>query len=569
MTKRCYITTPIYYANGAPHIGTAYTSLIADIYARTKRVLWYQVKFTTWTDENGQKMKQSAADQGKEVMEYLDEIAKIQQSTWDELKISYTDFIRTTHPTHHAFVQEILQDALKKWHVYQGEYEGLYCLGCEGFKKESDLIDHEWEKVCPDHLKAPNSIKEKNWFFKLSEFEDLLKKFYDHHEGFAKPWFRFNEIKSFVEQWLEDFSISREWWEFGIPLPKDFNDDWSVVYIRFDALYNYLTTCLHPQDFTRNWQSISGEENDMIFWDNKTNPEDSEVIHMIGKDISRFHAIYRPAMLMSSDYMAPTTEVINGFFTVDGQKMSKSLGNKIDPLELLAEHGRDALVYYLFSDIKIGNDGDFSRDRFEVAKENVLKKGWGNLVSRVSKLCKKYKINDVSVSDSALKRLLDKEFALETWYWESLKFDWASQLLQNFINLKQWNWSIYEWMNLYIWNLDYMWYIRQRFSKIQLCNQYMQQQEPWVKIKNPATEQIAKEDLQLMLWMIKNLALVSSPFLVDWFSKIQSIIAINNPDRTAFQTFENESDSEWIAKKFQTLLELTEFEVEFGEGYVY
>jgi methionyl-tRNA synthetase len=143
-----------------------------------------------------------------------------------------------------------------------------------------------------------------------------------------------------------------------------------VVYIRFDALYNYLTCCLHPQDFTNNLQSVSGENNDMCFWN------DAEVIHTIGKDISRFHAIYRPAMLMSSEHKIPNTEIINGFFTVDGQKMSKSLGNKIDPLELLEEHGRDALVYYLFSDIKIGSDGDFSRERFEVAKENVLKKGW-------------------------------------------------------------------------------------------------------------------------------------------------------------------------------------------------
>ena len=359
MTKRCYITTPIYYANGEPHIGTAYTSLIADILARTKRMLGYQVKFATWTDENGQKMKQTAIEHNQEVMEFLDGIAKIHQDTRDAMNISYTDFIRTTHPTHHAFVTNILEDALSKWHVYQGEYEWLYCVGCEGFKKSSDLIEHQWKKVCPDHLKEPDSIKEKNRFFKLKEFQESLEEFYKHHPDFSIPGFRYNEIKSFVDQGLEDFSISREGSDFGIPLPDNFQDPWSVVYIRFDALYNYLTVCQYPQDFTKNWQSVSWEENDMVFRHNEAHPEMSEVIHTLGKDISRFHAIYRPAMLMSSEYKIPNTEIINWFFTVDGQKMSKSLGNKIDPLDLVNEHGRDALVYYLFSDIKIGNDGDF------------------------------------------------------------------------------------------------------------------------------------------------------------------------------------------------------------------
>lgn len=546
MTKRCYITTPIYYANGGPHIGTTYTTLIADVLARSKRILWYQVKFTTGTDENGQKMKQTAESEGKQVMEYLDEIEVLFRNAWEELQISYTDYIRTTHPTHHAFVQTILEEALAKDHVYQWEYEGMYCLWCESFKKDSDLIEHEWNMVCPDHLTAPDVIKEKNRFFRLSNFEEKLKEFYKKHEKFAQPWFRYNEVTSFVEQWLEDFSISREGSDFGIRLPDNFQDPNSVVYIWFDALYNYLTTCLYPWDFTKNWQSISGEKDDMTFW------HDAEVIHTIGKDISRFHAVYRPAMLMSSEYKIPDTEIINGFFTVDGQKMSKSLGNKIDPLELIAEHGRDALVYYLFSDIKIGNDGDFSRDRFSSTKENVLLKWWGNLVSRVSKLCGKYEIWSASTSWLArLRGLAEKEWG------ESNRLRWLFSAFDPDV------------IEEYLKSADYMTYLRDRFQLVQLGNQYMQQSEPWVKIKDPITEQEAREDLQTLLRLMKNLALLSSPFLIEWFEKIQQIINIQHPDWQSFQTFENEEDAEWTAKKFQSLFELEQFDVEFGEGHVY
>jgi methionyl-tRNA synthetase len=337
-------------------------------------MIGYEVKFATGTDENGQKMKQSAEKVGKELMPYLDEIAAQHKDTWDALKISYTDFIRTTESRHHTFVQQMLQTTYDAGDIYQGEYEGMYCVGCEGFKKASDLIEHEGKKVCSDHLKEPDHIKEKNWFFKLSAYQQKLEQFYTEHPEFCQPDYRFNEIKSFVAQGLEDFSISREGSDFGVQLP--FDQD-SVTYIWFDALYNYLTVC---------------QEGDEAFWTN------GEVVHVIGKDIGRFHAIFRPCMLKSSGNLPKLEtrkEIINGYFTVDGQKMSKSIGNVIHPLELVEEHGRDALVYYLFSDIKIGNDGDFSRERFTSTKENVLKKGWGNLVARVCKMAQKNNITEL------------------------------------------------------------------------------------------------------------------------------------------------------------------------------
>lgn len=329
MTKRIYLTTPIYYANGAPHIGHAYTSLIGDVVARAKRMLGYDVKYATGTDENGQKMVQVAQAVGKEVKVFLDEVAAEHRRTWDEMRITYTDFIRTTEPRHHEFVQKMLQKTFDQGDIYQGEYEGLYCIGCEGFKKPADLIEREGKMVCPDHLTPPQVLKEKNRFFKLASYQDRLQEFYKNNPTFSIPQFRFNEILSFVEQGLEDFSISREGSTFGVPLPFD---DKAVTYIWFDALYNYLTVC---------------QGGDEAYWN------EGEVIHLIGKDIGRFHAVFRPAMLLSSGWKLPDQILIHGYFTIDGQKMSKSLGNVIEPLQMVTEHGRDALVYYLFSDIKI------------------------------------------------------------------------------------------------------------------------------------------------------------------------------------------------------------------------
>ncbi len=210
MTKRIYLTTPIYYANGAPHIGHAYTSLIGDVVARAKRMLGYDVKYATGTDENGQKMVQVAQAVGKEVKVFLDEVAAEHRRTWDEMRITYTDFIRTTEPRHHTFVQEMLQKTFDQGDIYQGEYEGLYCIGCEGFKKPADLIEREGKMVCPDHLTPPQVLKEKNRFFKLASYQDRLQEFYKKNPAFCIPQFRFNEILSFVDQGLEDFSISRE-----------------------------------------------------------------------------------------------------------------------------------------------------------------------------------------------------------------------------------------------------------------------------------------------------------------------------------------------------------------------
>ena len=371
--KYFYITTPIYYANAKIHFWNLYTSIIADVYARWKRLLWYDVIFSTGTDENGQKMVQVAEKEWKDVMSFLNEIVDQDKEVMSKCDISYSDFIRTTENRHHKFVKKILEKTHKAWDIYQWEYEGLYCVWCEWFKKDTDLIEYEGQKVCPDHLKAPETIKEKNWFFKLSKYEKKLKDFFKENKNFIQPQYRYNEILSFIEWWLEDFSISRQNSNFWISLPFD-ND--SVTYIWYDALLNYLTVVVDHYN----------ETGDPIF-----KPHAEYMVHTLGKDISRFHAIYRPAMLMAAwlEKYIPKQEFVWGFFTVDWQKMSKSLGNTLYAEDLVHEYDRDAMVFYLLYDIPQGADGDFSIERLKNVYESMLMWWRWNLVSRVTKLAAK------------------------------------------------------------------------------------------------------------------------------------------------------------------------------------
>ncbi len=525
MTKRIYLTTPIYYANAAPHIGNAYTSLIGDVMARAKRMLGYEVKFATGTDENGQKMVQTAAAQGKDVKLFLDEIAAEHKRTWDVLRVSYTDFIRTTEPRHHEFVQKMLQKTFDAGDIYQGEYEWLYCVGCEAFKKPADLIERDGKMVCPDHLTVPQTLKEKNRFFKLASFQDRLQKFYDEHTDFCIPQFRYNEILSFVAQGLEDFSISREWSTFGVPLPFD---DTAVTYIWFDALYNYLTVCQGGDEAFRN---------------------EGEVIHLIGKDIGRFHAIFWPAMLMSSGWKLPDQIVINGYFTIDGQKMSKTLWNIIMPLELIEEHGRDPLVYYLFSDNKIWNDGDFSWERFISTKEQTLKKWWGNLVVRATTLCRKYDITTVSMEGDA-KESHQALLALSTAQWIQ-----ENGLRKLFVD----GWTP-DYLETYLKTFDLVSYLRDWFQLVQLGNKRVDQTKPREIAKTDLDQ--AKRDLQALVRLIKGTAIISAPFLLDGFARFKELVNVQHPAWGNYTTNQTTNETE-------ELFNLTDFDVQYSEGYLY
>ncbi|MDP2091289.1 MAG: methionine--tRNA ligase [Candidatus Gracilibacteria bacterium] len=390
MKDTFFITTPIYYTNGVPHIGHAYSSIIADTIARHQKISGKQIKFSTGVDENSQKAVDAAEALGMETMPYLDMMADKHKAVWDGLNIKYTDFIRTTEQRHHNFVREVLQKSFDKGDIYEGEYEGMYCVGCEGFKKDEDLVylnkttnstfpidkkvveSDNIIKVCPDHLKTPDKIKEKNYFFKLSKYQEFLEEYYDENDEFVVPNERYNEVKAFVKRGLDDFSISRETNKFGIKLPFD---ETQVTYVWYDALFNYLTVCDRPHTNPLLSKQGRQDQNDMKFW-----PAD---LHVVAKDIIRFHAIYWPAMLKSAGYDLPKQILTTGYYTVEGQKISKTLGNAIDPVEFCKKYSKDLLTLYLLSSINIGQDGDFDLKQAILIYNAKLANNFGNLVNRV------------------------------------------------------------------------------------------------------------------------------------------------------------------------------------------
>lgn len=356
-----YINTPIYYVNDKPHIGHAYATIVADVLARLARARGAEVVFVTGTDENSQKTVDAAVKSGEEVTAYTDRLAIAWQDAWERLHISNTDFIRTTQKRHIETVYEVWKRVEAQGDIYKGSYEGLYCTGCEEFKRPGDLV----EGLCPLHKKAPETIREENYFFRLSKYQSQLLELYKNNPQFVVPAHRFPEIVSFVEAGLEDISISREGKTWGIPVP---GDSGHAIYVWFDALINYISVvgidawAKHPTD-----------------------------VNVMGKDILRFHAVIWPAMLLSAGLPIPKQMVTTGFFTIDGQKISKSLGNTIDPLELSATYGNDALRYFLLREIVLGDDGDFSRDKFVARYNGDLANGLGNFAARVLALAAKQK----------------------------------------------------------------------------------------------------------------------------------------------------------------------------------
>lgn len=486
--KKFFITTPIYYASGRPHIGNAYTSFIADMIARAKRLAWYDVKFATWLDENGQKMLEKAKSEWMEVMEFLDSIDSLSRQVRQDCQISYTDFIRTTELRHHEFVQNVMTNIYKKWKdFYKWNYNWLYCTGCEAFKKESDLIEKDWKKVCPDHLSEPTKISEENRFFSLSKYQDFIEQLYKSNPKFVVPDSRFNAIKAFVSEWLEDFSISRQNNNFWVKIPFD---EESVVYIRFDALLNYMTVC--------QWE------------ENNFRDENTQIVHTLGKDIAKFHAIYRPAMLESAWFRLPDREIVNGFFTVDGQKMSKTIGNVIYPDDLVKEYGRDPLVFYLFYDINIWSDWDFSRTRFEEMYSKMLIGGRWNLVNRATTLWMKYWITNWKYNEKFAKNWKtssDKSFFEDNGLWKMFidGFDVSS-------------------FESYFDNVNIKKYLEERYSLVQISNEFLQNMEPRKKYKEEETKSEAINSIEFVIRVIKWLSILSSPFLIESFVKVKQIL---------------------------------------------
>jgi methionyl-tRNA synthetase len=365
MAARFYLTTAIDYVNGPPHLGHAYEKITADAIARYKRLCGVDTLFVLGNDEHSQNVYRLAKELGLDPLAYCDRMEGEYRSVWKLLDISYDDFIRTTQPRHKAAVQELVRRIAATGDVYEGFYEGWYCVGCEAFKQEKDLVDGK----CPLHSTV-DWIKEKNHFFRLSKYRDPLLAHFAAHPEFVEPDARRNEILKLLEAGLDDISISRAGQSWGIPVPHDPS---SVVYVWFDALINYASAAGFATD-------------DAIFA--KWWPAD---LHVIGKDITRFHTVIWPAMLMSAGLPLPRQVFGHGFMSVEGQRMSKSLGNVIDPADAVRRVGVDPLRLYLIKEVTYGGDGDFSwarlQERYNVDFANNL----GNLVSRIAAMADKYR----------------------------------------------------------------------------------------------------------------------------------------------------------------------------------
>jgi methionyl-tRNA synthetase len=363
---RYYLTTPIYYVNSTPHIGHAYTTCAADILVRHQKQRGAETFFLTGVDEHATKVFRVAQEQGLGPQEYVDSIAGSWRELAPRLNAHPDFFIRTSDEGHKRFVRTFLQQIYDNGDVYEGVYAGFYCVGCEEFKAESELVDGK----CPIHDTVPERIEEKNYFFRLSAYEDRLLELYDSRPDFVQPQFRFNEARSFIAGGLQDFSISRATQPWGIPLPWD---ESQVAYVWADALVNYLSALTYARP---------GEDLRPTFW--------PVVRHLMAKDILRFHCVYWPAMLLSAGYDVPKEIFVHGYLLLDDRKISKSLGNVLDPLDLIDVYGSDAVRYWCARAVNFGQDGSASIDGLHERYERELGNDLGNLLSRTTKMIEQF-----------------------------------------------------------------------------------------------------------------------------------------------------------------------------------
>jgi methionyl-tRNA synthetase len=363
-----YVTTPIYYVNASPHLGHAYTTIAADVLARHMRQRGEETFFLTGTDEHGEPVAEAAEREGVSPRELADRNAERFQALLPRLSVTNDFFIRTSDPEHERRVAEVVERVRAAGHVYQGLYEGWYCPRCADFKTETEIGPGN---TCPIHEIPLTRETEENWFFRLSDFQEPLERLYAERPDFVLPPNRFNEALAFIRSGLHDFSMSRSKISWGIPIPWDREQ---VVYVWFDALFNYITAL----GFARDGQDLTD-----TFW--------PATFQLIGKDILKFHAVYWPAMLMAAGYEVPRHLFVHGFLLMDDKKMSKSLGNVLDPFDIIDRFGADALRYYLLREVPFGQDGSVSPATFETRYETELANEYGNLASRTLAMIGRYR----------------------------------------------------------------------------------------------------------------------------------------------------------------------------------
>ena len=469
--KKILITTPIYYVNDKPHWGHAYTTVAADVLTRFFRAQGKEVFFLTGTDEHGAKIAESAEKLGKDPKTFCDENSEFFKKAWANLSIKYDYFIRTTDKRHEEAVKKFIEELKEKDAIYEKEYEGLYCTPCEKFLTEKELTDGK----CPDHKREPERISEKNYFFKLKDYleevEDLIKK----DKLKIRPESARNETLGLLKQDLDDFSISRqkERVKWGIDLPFDNNQ---IIYVWVEALLNYITAIGYgdnEKEFKKWWKEAG-------------------IVHLLGKDILKFHTIFWPALLLAVGEKTPDAEFIHGFFTINGQKMSKTLGNVIDPNNIVEKFGVDATRYLLLSQFPFGQDGDVKEEKFIEKYNSDLANGLGNLVARVLTLVAKYKIPALPAGRQNTNYKADKDILKEV---EKVKNNYTEGM-QDF--------RLYEALEE-IWKL------------IGFCDGYIEREKPW---KNPNPE----KTISNLLYCISEIADLIAPFLPETSEKIKEQI---------------------------------------------
>ncbi|MFP4006758.1 MAG: methionine--tRNA ligase [Spirulinaceae cyanobacterium] len=468
------LTTPLYYVNDVPHIGSAYTTLAADAIARFQRLQGKNVLLITGTDEHGQKIQRTAQSQGLEPQQHCDKIATRFEDLWHKLNIQYDRFSRTTAPKHEKIVKEFFERVWNNDDIYLDRQQGWYCVSCEEFKDERELTP---QKHCPIHTnKKAEWRDEENYFFRLSKYQDRLEHLYATRRDFIQPPSRRNEVLSFVKSGLQDFSISRINMDWGFPIP--INPE-HTIYVWFDALLGYVTALLAPEDDPTLENALKNA------WPIN--------LHLIGKDILRFHAVYWPAMLFSAGLEIPDRVFGHGFLTKDGRKMGKTTGNTIDPFNLVDRYGADAVRYYFLKEIEFGQDGDFNENRFVTVLNADLANDLGNLLNRTLGMAKKYcqaqvpdLTGDAIAADNPLKLqgIALKPKVIQAY--EALNFTQACEHI---------------------------------FNLIRACNKYIDEQAPWSLYKQKQQDRV-EQVLYAVLESVRLSAYLLSPIVPDLSQKV-------------------------------------------------